>query len=281
MKAGRGSVTAELVCMARAYAQGRSPVSRFDDPTALELLPAHARAIVERARAGESASGLRERTRRKLMTKQADMMVVRTVAIDDAIRAAGSPQLTILGAGLDGRAWRMPELGGTLVFEVDHPDSQRDKRARVGRLALRAREVRFAPVDFARDDLDAALAGAGHDPARPTTWVWEGVVMYLTREAIAATLAIVARRSAVGSRLVVLYHSPSPLLPIMNLIVSRLGEPLRSSQTPGAMRWLFAQHGFTVVQDDDIAGLGGPMTPNYQGTLRMFRHLRVATGDKR
>ena len=52
-------------------------------------------------------------------------------------------------------------------------------------------------------------AAAGHDPARATTWIWEGVVMYLTRADIEATLAVVARRSAPGSRLVVLYLSPA------------------------------------------------------------------------
>ena len=57
-------------------------------------------------------------------------MTVRSLAIDDAIAAAKNPQLVIQGAGLDGRAFRMPELRDKVVFEVDHPDSQRDKRAR-------------------------------------------------------------------------------------------------------------------------------------------------------
>lgn len=38
------------------------------------------------------------------------MMAVRTIVIDEAAREAASPQVVILGAGLDGRAWRMPEL---------------------------------------------------------------------------------------------------------------------------------------------------------------------------
>ena len=96
------------------------------------------------------------------------------------MRDAGAPQVVILGAGLDGRAWRMPELRDVTVFEVDHPDSQREKAARAAALLRVAREVRFVPVDFTRDRLDEPLAAAGHDPARPTTWIWEGVVMYLT-----------------------------------------------------------------------------------------------------
>ena len=30
------------------------------------------------------------------------------------------------------------------------------------------------------------LAAAGHDPTRPTTWIWEGVVMYLTKAEVEA-----------------------------------------------------------------------------------------------
>ena len=134
------------------------------------------------------------------------MMVPRTIAIDEArARRAASPQVVILGAGLDGRAWRMPELRDVTVFEVDHPDSQREKQARAAALPRIAREVRFVPVDFTHDRLDDALAAAGHDPARPTTWIWEGVVMYLERADIEATLRVIQRRSAPGSHLVVLY----------------------------------------------------------------------------
>ena len=39
------------------------------------------------------------------------MMVARTVAIDAGLRNAAVPKVVILGAGLDGRAWRMRELG--------------------------------------------------------------------------------------------------------------------------------------------------------------------------
>src|SRR5207245_167359 len=134
---------------------------------------------------------------------RAQMMAVRTVAIDEEVRAAAAPQVVILGAGFDGRAWRMPELAGTVVFEVDHPDTQRDKVARAAALPRLAREIRFVPVDFTRESLEEKLAAAGHDPARPTTWLWEGVVMYLTRPEIQATLAVVARRSTPGSRLVI------------------------------------------------------------------------------
>ena len=59
-------------------------------------------------------------------------VALRTRAIDDALReslADGATQVVVLGAGLDGRAYRMKELEAAVVFEVDHPSTQADKRA--------------------------------------------------------------------------------------------------------------------------------------------------------
>jgi methyltransferase (TIGR00027 family) len=266
--------------MGRAIAHGATPpIAKFSDPTAFTLLPDAARARVERIRTGVAPRGFRDRMARRYFDRQSKLMLVRTVAIDDAVRAAGSPQLVILGAGLDGRAWRMPELADAIVFEVDHPDSQREKRSRVASLAQAAREVRFVPVDFERDGLDAALAAAGHDPARPTTWIWEGVVMYLTPADVEKTLAVVARRSAAGSRLIVLYHSPAVILRLVGLLVRRLGEPLRSTFTPPAMRALLAQHGFAVIHDDDLPTLAAPLSAELARETRVVKHMRIATAD--
>src|SRR4051812_11317299 len=127
MKPGEGSQTAVWVCMARAYAHGRT-IEKFSDPTALALLPDAAREKIEGLRAG---TPLADPMEAMMLEGRTSMMIARTVEIDDAIRAAAHPQVVILGAGLDGRAWRMPELRDVRVFEVDHPDTQREKRARL------------------------------------------------------------------------------------------------------------------------------------------------------
>src|SRR5689334_15095402 len=231
--------------MARAAAHGATPVAAFSDPTALALLPEEARRRVERYRANDP-KGRRERVERVFLERRADMMVARTVAIDEVVRRTTLPQLVILGAGLDGRAWRMPELRDTIVFEVDHPDTQREKKARVPGLTQSAKEVRFVPVDFTRDDLGAALESAGHDASKPTTWIWEGVVMYLERADIEATLAIVRQRSATRSRLSIAYISPALIRWLAGLFVRRLGEPFRSVFTAEQMKELLSRHGFEV-----------------------------------
>lgn len=244
--------------MARAVAHRRNTEPRYSDPTALALLPDADRAkVVFVSDESYVPKEFRARMRVRYMRALASMMIPRTVSIDDAVRAAQSPQVVILGAGLDGRAWRMPELKDAIVFEVDHPDSQREKRARVerGQLKAEAKEVRFVPVDFKHDSLDAALLGAGHDPLLPTTWIWEGVVMYLTRDEIDDTLRVISSRSAVTSTLAILYHRPALQLIIVKMFLRRLGEPLRSSFHPPAMRELLARHKFRVTRDGTMTEL--------------------------
>src|SRR5215468_1628160 len=205
--------------MARAIAHGRTPVAAFSDPTAMALLSAEQRAEVEQIRQGPLPKGWRARFRYEHLRRESQMMVARTVAIDADLRNAAAPQVVILGAGLDGRAWRMRELVTALVFEVDHPDSQQQKLQRIASLTREAREVRFVPLDFRCGDLAQALEAAGHDPRVPTAWIWEGVVMYLNHDEIETTLSTVEARSASGSRLIVAYHQPAVMLLLLALIV--------------------------------------------------------------
>ncbi len=102
------SRTAVLVCQGRATAHGRIAVGRFGDPVASVLLRDGERTAVEQVRNDVPPEGWRQRLDFELVGATAEAMVPRTVAIDDAIRARPAPQLVILGAGLDTRAWRSP-----------------------------------------------------------------------------------------------------------------------------------------------------------------------------
>lgn len=280
------SRTAVLVCQGRAVADGTAAAARFADPIAVRLLRAAERGPVDEVRAGTPPQGWRARAAYENVQACAEVVVPRTVAIDEALRLRVAGQLVILGAGLDTRAWRLPELARTDVWEVDHPASQQDKRARLDEAAQAgrgadagggpaaglpavARSVRFTPVDFAVDDLGAALNGAGHDPSAPTTWLWEGVVPYLTRDEVHATVAALAARTAPGSALVINYQAPSAKAAAGRLLTRLIGssatsgEPWRSLWKPRRMADLLAEHGLRLVSDDDLLSvartLGGPV----------------------
>jgi methyltransferase (TIGR00027 family) len=266
MTAMEASRTAVLVCQGRAAADGRIAVGRFADPVARTMLRDEERVPVDQVRAGRPPAGWAERVDYEAVRAGAEVIVPRTIAIDQAVRARAAPQLVILGAGLDARAWRMKELADVEVFEIDHPATQHDKRDRIGDQVPVAGSLRYVPVDFTRDRLDTALAEAGHQPSAATTWVWEGVVAYLHRPAVAATVAVVSGLSAPGSSLIVNYQSPSVLAGVGRIVARAMNasarrrspwadEPRRSAWTPQAMRRLLSGHGFTVTSDDDLLAL--------------------------
>jgi methyltransferase (TIGR00027 family) len=287
--ASGASRTAVLVCQGRAAAHDRLAVGRFSDPIATLLLREGERDVVDWAHSDSPPKDWRQRVESELVRATAEGMAPRTVAIDDAVRARPTPQLVILGAGLDTRAWRMPELAGTAVFEVDHPASQQDKRDRIGQLAPLAGALRLVPVVFGHDQLGPALDTAGHRSSLPTTWLWEGVVPYLTREQVTATVETLRARSAPGSRLIVNYQHRSLTAVLGRLLMrslSRLarrddplaGEPRRSSWTPRAIAALLGGHGFTVTSDDDLLSLAERL-PSEVRHRRSLRAGRVLVAD--
>jgi methyltransferase (TIGR00027 family) len=281
------SRSAVLVAAGRAAMDGRTPVARFADPTAMVLIPPDMRERVRQVRDGEQPKG-RAAMGYVMLRATAALMVPRTVAIDDAIRdaAASTDQLVILGAGLDGRAWRLPELANTVVYEVDHPASQAAKRDRAASLPVAAREIRYVPVDFRTDNLAEALASATHDPQRPTTWLWEGVVPYLTDPQIRATLQVISARSAPATRLVVNYNTPSLIGRAGRLLGRLFGsgsernllaeEPQHSFYRPPAFAALLAEHGFRVTTDRDLVEIAHELDADTTDLNAYARTARVA-----
>jgi methyltransferase (TIGR00027 family) len=264
----RASRTAVFVCQGRAVGDRRLAVGRYADPVAARLLRPDELAAVERARTAVPPTDVRERLVTESLRACAEVVVPRTVAIDDAVRAARHQQVVIVGAGLDSRPWRLPELRDTRVFALDRPASQADARERAAALAPVTDRLTFVPVDLAREAIDDALARAGHDVRVATTWVWEGVVPYLTPAAVETTVAGLSTRSAPGSVLVVNYQSPSWVAAVGRRVarvmarVSRqdsplAGEPWRSLWTPERMRDLLGRHGFVVRSDDDLLSIAG------------------------
>ncbi len=104
--------------------------------------------------------------------------------------------------------------------------------------------------------------------------------MYLSAAEVEATLAVIDRRSAPGSRLVVAYHSRSPMRAIVGLFLRRVGEPLRSVFTAEAMRALLARRGFEVVRDLDLPAIAASLAPAIVRDTRVLSHHRIATADR-
>jgi methyltransferase (TIGR00027 family) len=254
MRKGRGSLTAVWVAAWRGLGSFDAPVVSTD-PFARSLVPPLYRAALGVAESAPRFTRAAMRAAVFLSGGLARHLPMRTRAIDEAITAevkSGTRQLVLLGAGLDARAHRLESLASVQVFEIDHPSTQADKRAAAVELPLRAREVRYVAVDFNEDDLVEKVEGAGLDLTRPTVFVWEGVTMYLPREAIEASLTSIAALAAPGSLLLVTYYTTHamPGAKLAQPLFALAGEPLKTRIDAGEAETLLATHGFEVESDE-------------------------------
>ncbi|HET7553118.1 MAG TPA: class I SAM-dependent methyltransferase [Gemmatimonadaceae bacterium] len=165
-------------------------------------------------------------------------IVARARFIEDLVEeqvSRGVEQYVILGAGLDTFAQRRPEIASRMrVFEIDQPGPQAWKRQRLVDIGLAIPSfLRLVPVDFeAGDAWWERLAASGFDSTRPAIVASTGVSMYLTRDAIMATLRQVAAL-APGSTLAMSFMLPVEMAdPEVRFGIERAIEGARASGTP-------------------------------------------------
>jgi methyltransferase (TIGR00027 family) len=217
-------------------------------------------------------------------------MQLRTHALDqvllDFVRASGR-QIVILGAGYDARAWRFPrELEGTQIFEVDHPATQERKRRLLVEAGAPPAPVHFFAWNFERqplEELPARLREAGHDPGVRTLTIWEGVTVYLSREALEATARAVRAYSAPGSLLAFTYMDQRAVHGgggrLRRWAVERMGEPFRTGFVPAELTAWLRGNRFSLVSDETLAQLAQRMLPPRYARLMgggRYGHVAVA-----
>lgn len=195
-------------------------------------------------------------------------IVTRARYIEDLVAeqaANGVGQYVILGAGLDTFAQRRPELASHLrVFEIDQPGPQAWKRRRLAELGLGIPSfLQLVPVDFeAGDAWWERLSASGFDTGQPAVVASTGVSMYLSKDAIAATLRQVAAL-APGSTLAMSFLLPIELAdPEVRPGIERAiagaqaaGTPFISFFTPTEMLTLARDAGFREVRHVSAAML--------------------------
>ncbi len=119
-------------------------------------------------------------------------------------------QFVILGAGFDTRAFRLPKDVGVRSFEVDAPKTQAIKREMLKKAGIDSARVTFVAADFEKEDWLTRLVDAGFDADKPALFLWEGVIVYLDREAVEDTLRKIAS-TAKGSVVAFDYFTTEPL----------------------------------------------------------------------
>ena len=258
METGRASMTAQLVAGLRAahFQSGERPLV-FEDPFAAHFTGG---VFAEPLAKGELQAYL---DRMKLQAIQGGVLGRARhaeAALEVAIAEAGVRQFVLLGAGNDAFLLRRPDLTKRLrVFELDHPDSQAEKRRRLRALGFEeSANVHFVPIDFERESAGDALARSGFDSDAPAFFAWLGVVAYLTKDAIRSTLRSIRAASAVGSQIVFDYPIALDLLAgdteraraaEVNRSTADVGEPRHARHDPAELTREVNALGWVVIED--------------------------------
>ncbi|HTE50481.1 MAG TPA: SAM-dependent methyltransferase [Kofleriaceae bacterium] len=191
-------------------------------------------------------------------------IALRTAYLDSHVAhliADGARQVVLLGAGFDTRAARLARPG-VRFFEVDHPLTQAEKRARLAVLSgYPAGASEMVSCDFeSGQDFAEQLVAAGFDPGAPAVVLWEGVMAYLSEEAVRGTLSRVAQA----------LHPDSPIY--FDYVGRRLAEADRIKPADHAAR-------------DEVSRMGEPIRFGINDPLPLlhecgFRHVRAISFDQ-
>ena len=259
MEENCSSKTAQRVSMRRAAHQLLDNPRIFDDPLALRVLGLENTSTQDQQQDWLEDSQLSRVLRASL--------AARSRYAEDELQNAikeGVGQYVVLGAGLDTFAYRNPYPKEVLhVFEVDHPATQIWKRSLLEKAGIPIpKTLSFSPVDFETQTLEEGLKRTGFDASKSAFFSWLGVTMYLTSDAISATLGFVASLP-VGSGIVFDYMiSPSLLNPTARKVfdglahrVAQAGEPFQTFFDPFSIQTTLLDIGFGQIEDIGPEGM--------------------------
>jgi len=239
----RPSRTAVGVAASRAAHQMLDGEPKIlDDPIAARLIDASDRRLI-----ATNPPGLQEPGARRLRAH----VLLRSRHAEDRLRAAarrGVGQCVILGAGLDTFAYRQPNWARRLrIFEVDHPSTQADKRARLAKAGVAvADNVEFVAIDFETMSLREGLRASHVDFSKAAFFSCLGVLVYLSAEAADDVFRLVAGFPA-GSEIVFTFARPDSALSGVGRRAADAGEPWRTHFSQEALKVKLRDLGFRVV----------------------------------
>ena len=269
----RASTTAMRVALRRAAHQLLDDPLVFEDPLALRILGPKAQESL-RARVRDREGSRFARLLRAHLAARSRFCEEELAAAT----AAGVAQYVILGAGFDTSAYR-PRSGEKplQVFEVDHPATQGKKREALARAGIaEPRNLAFVPIDFETQSLAEELRNAGFETGHVAFFSWLGVVPYLRRTAIEASLQFIGSLPG-GTRVAFDYGLPPGTLPFWHRLVHRwmarrvaaAGEPFRSYFTPDEIADVLRAAGFSSIRDLDGPAINARYFSGRQDRLRV------------
>ena len=275
----KSSQTADYTCFSRGCAaRENDPRFRGPDYMAEILFPPMAKLML-------NIAPLRKMIMHRMFPPGLhEYVFARTKVMDSAFAEAleaNFAQIVILGAGFDTRALRFASQNrGTKIFELDAPTTQQSKIEVLRRKNISIpTELVFVPIDFDRQEVFDVLSKAGYQLGQRTLFIWEGVTMYLTAQAVDKTLDFIRRSSVPGSRVVFDYIFASVIRQENRHygeqkgfdMVAKVGESWTFGLEEGEIEGFLAKRGFELIRHYTATDLEKLYLTESEGTL----HARV------
>lgn len=251
----KSSRTAAYTCFSRGCATREAdPRFRGPDFMAEIMFPLPARLVLDIA-------PLRKLLMRRMFPPGIYEYVLARTKVMDAVFLEALEnrfaQIVLLGAGFDTRALRFAgQNQGTRIIELDIATTQQPKVGILRKKNIRLpAELVFAPIDFDRENILDVLLKAGYQDGQKSLFLWEGVTMYLSAQAVDGTLNFIRNHAAPHSRMVFDYIYASVLRRENRFYgeekifetVSRAGEGWTFGIEDGAIGPFLAERGFELV----------------------------------
>lgn len=178
------------------------------------------------------------------------------VIVEQALRENIS-QIVFLGAGFDTRAYRFNDLiDKTKIFELDIHSTQEHKIKLLHQNNVTIpKQLTFVPINFNTETLDDVLFKFGYKKDQTNLFVWEGVIYYLSPEAVDNTLSFIKKSSSTGSTVCfdysVFWREMLDAYGVKELIETmkrdHSGEPNRFGIERGKMELFLTERGYSII----------------------------------
>lgn len=259
---GKPSDTALFNAMRRTIACKEYKNSRFGaDYLAEYFLPPNYRFLLK-------IKSIRTNTKEKLASffpGVNEYIIARTAYFDNLFQAAlndGIPQIVLLGAGYDSRAYRFAKLiQDTQIYELDIAPTQERKKEclRKAKIAIPP-QMSFVPIDFNRESLKDVLGKTGWQGGHKTLFLWEGVSYYLDPESVGVTLDFFSHSAHPDSQLAFDY--------MISITEENMADYYGAKEMLQSMKEQHPEEGLTFSVDE------GKIETFLEGrNLRMLQHL--------
>lgn len=138
-----------------------------------------------------------------------NLVTSRTIFFDNLIKKSlkQSEQFVVMGAGFDTRCYGHIGGGDVELYELDKKQTQELKKDFLHQANIVTSNVHFVNVDFSTENWYEKLCAAGYDKNKVTTFLWEGVTLYLSEEDVRNTLKEIKQNTAAGSVIIADFYS--------------------------------------------------------------------------